>query len=408
MNSKNTFKFLYGMILNIGIYIPYCLLFDATIGLAPKAFIFYLSIVNLIIYIWMENKEIKGKYILFITVTVFFLSIFIVYGMSEYLLYGLFSLTQITILMNNNYSYVNRDYFKRSIKLLIYGLLGSSLLYLVVSKATISYLGKFYIIFIFFSIILLRRARGYQYKVKDKEKIKNDILSVGIVLLITNEGIYSLIIDVIGFIYKSIYFILEKGIYLMVYIFSKLYFLIESMLKDVKVNNVDASQEPTEPKKYIEQIELSNPMISFIIRTIILVIIIFVLYKIIKIIIIKYKKVNIVLEEDVIEEREGIKVVKKQSLIDIIKNKFKVKNEDNRIILTFKKVEQQFYKKQIFNKSMTATQLYKVGKNNIESKENLETIVKIYNEAKFSNHIMSEEKIEIVENAYKELKRELS
>ncbi|SHK60225.1 hypothetical protein SAMN02745163_04109 [Clostridium cavendishii DSM 21758] len=403
MNNKIIFKFLYGIIIALGVYIPYSQIISATIKLEPNENIFFLVALVTLIYVFLDDKNIKNNIILFSPILMFIVGI-LIFNSSEYLIYIGVPVIQITFLIKTSYTYINRNYFEDNIKKIIYILLLSSILYLVVENEMIRHLGKFYFIFIFFSLILLRRARLYQYKLKDKNIYKKDIIAFLIVLILTIDRIYEVILELIGILLFKLNFVIDKILYVIVYIGQSIYDWFISIFGETHKPNYNLKRQPTgtsEEKKEIAKQSLDPT----ILKILFILILIFIIYKIVKFT--GKKRLKLYDTEGEEEERERLEVSNKKSILKNLQYKFLNYKNENKVIFIFYKVEKAFYKKNIFNKTMTATQMYKVGKNSISSKEELKLVANVYNEVKFSNHNIDARVVENVEKAYEKIKKEI-
>jgi hypothetical protein len=98
----------------------------------------------------------------------------------------------------------------------------------------------------------------------------------------------------------------------------------------------------------------------------------------------------------------------KKNVLSILKKAFRMNNTiKEKILNSYRDFEKITQKAEIYNPTMTATQLKDKTKANIESHSYLDEMTDIYNEVKFSNYEAREEDLDLVRKSLDNVKENL-
>lgn len=268
---------------------------------------------------------------------------------------------------------------------------------------------KFYIMFLISLILVMREARSYTYKMKDKKSFITNIMLCVFILILSFDKVFNLLSSLIKAAFHFINLGLTRFIDLIGIIIAKPMNFIMEYLKPVmnkasKNLNIKITDDVIKNNK----VKPPNPIIfpdwvKTSLKILIAAVIFFIVYKMI----LKYKYNGDGNSKDIEEEREKIRKstkVKKNLFEKFFKDVFVKRELKNQILYVYRKFEEKTYAKGIFKKHMTASQLKNVSKAYLESHENINSITNIYNEAKFSSHDSEEEKVKTMKESYKKIK----
>ena len=147
------------------------------------------------------------------------------------------------------------------------------------------------------------------------------------------------------------------------------------------------------------------PLLIFTFKILILLLILYGIYKILLRFTSKIKNPS-----EFVEEKERItRGRKKKTRIKDILGRFFQGGGSNRdkILSKYKELEKVAAEVDIYKPHMTATQLKNVIKIKLDNSDNLDEMTEVYNEAKFSLHDMTEKQVEVVKRAHNNIKRQL-
>ena len=147
------------------------------------------------------------------------------------------------------------------------------------------------------------------------------------------------------------------------------------------------------------------PMLILAFKILILILILYIIYKFLSRFRSKTKKYNGFVEE---KERIVRKKNKKHWVKDLFGKIFQGGGSNrDKILYTYKGFEKITEEADIYKPYMTATQLKNVTKINVDNFDNLDEMTEVYNEAKFSIHDMTEEQVEQVKKGHNNIKKQL-
>jgi len=111
-------------------------------------------------------------------------------------------------------------------------------------------------------------------------------------------------------------------------------------------------------------------------------------------------------KEKILREKKN-KNNKEGNFSKFIKNFIGKPDVKTQILNVYLKFEKKMSDKEIYKSHMTAGQLSSVAKTKIADKEAINSITRIYNEAKFSNHQISEKNAEIIKLNYENIRKKV-
>jgi hypothetical protein len=272
---------------------------------------------------------------------------------------------------------------------------------------------KFHILYIIMIIILMRETRRYVYAVKSNTSmVTNIIIGISVVALSLDYA-NEIIAKLLDMLMKLASFILFIIVTILTEIFGGPISAISEKLRELilkrkgfipKQSGIDRNLKKQPILTEYKSIELP-PVLILVFKILILLLILYVLYKFLSRFRSKTKIYN-----GFVEEKESI--VKKRSKKHWAKDLFGKFFEGggsnrNKILYTYKGFEKITEEADIYKPYMTATQLKNVTKINVDNFDNLDAMTQIYNEAKFSMHDMTEEQVKQVKKGHSNIKKQL-
>lgn len=272
-----------------------------------------------------------------------------------------------------------------------------------------------YIIMGTLSILILRESRNYTYKIRSKvsRKINTSIIICSLIIMIEpiNNIIYGIIVAMKDFLVS----ILEKITYYPLLLVGN---IIDILLNNTNVpnNNIekeaikkvlfDSAQRNSETISPLVQLLLKILRYSVIFICILLLglIIVYLGRKVYKFIIADNKDIS---KDDKpkkeYDEIQKIERKKKKKKLDML-----MSSKESRNVLNIRKIYRKFLKQctdmKIFKVYMSSTALSNILKVKIKNNKDVDEISKIYNEAKFSNHFISDSMVDRIKKAYEKVK----
>ena len=376
-----------------------------------KLFLITLSIVFFTQY--LNSKKLKKLLVLLVPLAFSIFASFIFFKGQSILLNTIFLLFMIFVTYSMEEANIDHSQYKEDITKSIVALL---LIWLISFSLGIDFVNaiyKFHILYIIMIIILMRETRKYVYAVKsNKSMVTNIIIGISIFTLSLDYAnniiskLLELIVELASFILFVIVVILTK-------IFGGPVSAISEKLKELiskrkgfippqRMVDGNLKTQPAVPE--YKGIELP-PVLILVFKVLILLLILYVIYKFLSRFRRKTKIYN-----GFVEEKE--RIVKKKNKKHWAKGLFgKIfegggSNRD-KILHTYKGFEKITEEAGIYKSYMTATQLKNVTKINVDNFDNLEEMTEFYNEAKFSIHDMTEKQVEQVKKAHSNIKKQL-
>lgn len=298
------------------------------------------------------------------------------------------------------------DKIKMLLKLLCVAGVLTSMFYLFGEYKNIELLYKAYIVFFFVSIIFLREGRNYNYNIESKKNILVDLFILLSIFVLSSKKLFSLFFSAISFIfghvYEAFFFVIEKLVIYVLYPIIKIIGdFIKSIFPKVKYPDIANSQKSSNHTSLDDYRKIKNDLVGRInlsqgekifLGFLVVFIICLIIFKVIK-----KQKFTKEVEENVVEEREVIEEEKPKDKQKegLFKRLNKLLFTDNRckIMLLYQKLLQKAFKRGIYKKHMTPTSLKNILCSKGFPRESLDGLTSIYNEAKFSNHAITEEMV---------------
>lgn len=272
---------------------------------------------------------------------------------------------------------------------------------------------KFHILYIIMIIMLMRETQRYVYHIKNKTSmVTNIIIGISVLTLSLDyageivKGLLDMLKDLINFVLIIIITLLSKILGGFVSGSRLVNWKDGKILGEPTISNGAVIGGKSIDKPGILTNELQQqPMLILVFKIVILLIILYMLYKFLTRFRSKEKTYN-----GFIEEKERIvRGNKKKHWIKGLFGKISSGGGSNRdkILYTYKGFEKITKQADIYKTYMTATQLKNVTKVNVSNFDNLEEMTAFYNEAKFSVHDITEEQVQRVKNGHRNIKRQL-
>lgn len=276
------------------------------------------------------------------------------------------------------------------------------------------------IIYLILMVITMRETMGYCYNIKSSKvnKIIN-ISLISLALLTTQEFFYNIFVNIVTILYRGFEFVIELIIDIIVKIIEipmiwainalqKLFNGREGVIEDIFGRLDEGSKNSANIKEIAPEVVTLSPTFIFIMKVIVTIVLILIVSSIIKRII---KGTNLNRDngyteiiEDIDQKDPGYKKV-----IDKIKKIFRKKGTPREEVLyKYSEFVEVANKKEIFKTYMTPKQLSNIVKIKVDNCMEVDEVTDMYNEAKFSTHIINkayEQKVEkYVDNINKNIK----
>jgi hypothetical protein len=314
---------------------------------------------------------------------------------------------------------INYEVYKYRIKKFIYILIVLGGILSLVNKGLAQNVLRFYLIYLISAIIVLRETRKFASRINDKKSLIVNLAITLSVILLSMDKIYNFLTMVFSYVWLGISFALTEitlGIaYILIYIFRKplnfiAAFIQRLMLKYLakkppEIQNVNNKNIP----ELLEKDSSNVIVVVFLalLKIIIVIIIVYLMFKAFD----TYGKKNSndegeVQKEKILREKKNKK--NKEGNLSKFMKLFKGKLDVRAQILNvYLKFEQKMSDKGIYKLHMTAGQLSSVAKTQIDDTEAINSITKIYNEAKFSNHEIPEKNVKTAKLNYESLQKKV-
>lgn len=401
----------------IAIFIIYSMISNGFGQMTPGYLDFLIALFIMIIMQILEYRNANRYVIILLPLFMSFLGFFLLHGREDFIPYSVLGLiTGLSLPRYDAESISSYKYILKNLKISLFMLIGSLVLYLKVDKLYGDTLLRYYIAFLVIGIITLREGRKFDYDIKRKRQ--DDIANLSIliaVIIISSNFVYNIFKTIFLSIFKIIGFASEKILVGFVYIISAplnavinyIQNLLERNAGNPNVQISDKKDGLEELKEIVNGQQVSYIIIENIIKVIIIIGILYLIYFVIK----KYRYGKVIKEEGIVEIREKISVEnppKKKSVKDKLKDIIRTKTLNEKILNIYKDFEKVTFKKGWFKPYMTPRQLYKITRIHIEEKKKIKYITKIYNEAKFSSHEISDDEFRKYKEYYGDIKDKIN
>lgn len=376
-----------------------------------KLFLITLSIVFFVEY--LSSKELKKAIVIMLPLGLSIVSSFMFFKGQSLLINTIFLLFMILLTYSMDKSPIEYSKYKQDINKSMIVLLLVWIISFTLGTEFVNNIYKFHILYIIMIIILMRESRRYVYDVKGKNSMATNIVIAVAVLTLSLDYASKIVAELLNLLMKLASFILVIITNILTKIFGEPLGAISDKLKELILKrNIFNTGETVVNKKFSEEpifteykcIEVP-PVIIFVFKIIILLVILYIIYKFIS----RFKSETKVYN-GFVEEKE--RIVRKSSKKHWVRDLFgKVfygggSNRD-KILSTYKGFEKITAEVDIYKPYMTATQLKNVTKINVDNFENLEEMTQVYNEAKFSTHDMTQMQVEQVKKGHNNIKKQL-
>ncbi|MGV8983938.1 hypothetical protein [Clostridium sp.] len=273
---------------------------------------------------------------------------------------------------------------------------------------------RFHILYIIMIIILMRETRRYVYAVKSNtSSVTNVIIGVS-VLALSLDYANKIIVWLLDISIKLLSFILGLIVEFLIVIFGGPVSFIIQKIKGILMKSENqymlknsAMEKTLNKQPNMVKYKAANlpPVLLIFFKILIALIILYIIYKVLS----RIKKETKVYS-DFVEEKERMVNKRKKGhwVKDLFGNMFKSGGSNrDKILSTYKGFEKITEEANIYKTYMTATQLKNVTKINVDNFDDLDEMTELYNEAKFSLHPMTQEKVEKVKRGRNNIKKQL-
>ncbi|GFP73996.1 hypothetical protein [Clostridium fungisolvens] len=403
MNLYNFIKILYGILVSTFAFVISSILLNVIGGVTPSFYMYLITVVFMFLFYYMISKSNKSKLIVAIHNLLYFIVLYCIFGKSSNLSLQMIVIIQELLLLSVEGISITRDFYRNRLKSLIIGLIIGMFFTLFESKQVTTFLYPFYILFFLTGILLLRASRAFQYKLSSSKRVKTYIFILVLSLVLFNPYIYGLAIDTLGILYEKFQWIIVKVLYivslLLMYPMKVIQLLFQS--KNISDVSIKMTNIPYEDQKLVQS---DNTFILSVIKILFFIGIVIIILYMFKFVLNRRKFKH--------KSKEQLFGIERESLEDYLKKKdSSIKNNwigrKGKILEMFYDIQKETYKKNIFKKSMTASQLLNISKPYIDGDEEFKYIVDCYNETKFSSHEVSDEILNKTREKYKILKKKI-
>lgn len=375
-----------------------------------KLFLITLSIVFFTQY--LSNKKLKNMFMILVPSVVSMLVSFICFKEQAIFINLIFLLFMILLTYSLKDANINHSQYRNDIRKSMGVLAFIWLISFALGADFVNTMYRFHILYIIMIVILMRETRRYVYSVKNNTSMATNII-IGIsVLSLSLDYANKVFAQLFHMIAKILSFILFIIVSILTRIFAGPVARLSEQLRKLILKRkafIPAQGVDGQPKKQpiipeYKGIELP-PVLILVFKVLILLLILYAIYKFLSRFRDKTK-----IYTGFIEEKE--RIVRKKNKTHWVKDLFgKIfegsKNNRDKILYTYKGFEKITEEAEIYKSYMTATQLKNVTKINVDNVDNLEEMTRVYNEAKFSTHDMTEEQVEQVKKGHSNIKKQL-
>lgn len=372
-----------------------------------KLFLITLSIVFFQQY--LSSKELKKTIVIIVPLGLSILVSFIFFKGQSLLLNTIFLLFMILITYSMDKSSIEYFKYKEDIIKSMVILLLIWIISFILGIDFVNAIYRFHILYIIMIIILMRETRRYVYDVKG-----NNSMLVNIIIAVS---VLTLSLDYAGKIISKILELLMNLAGFILLILTKIFGVpvgaltekLKALIIKRKVFNIAADRAASKTHEQIVDASYNSitvpPAIIFAFKILILLVIVYIIYKFISRYSSKTKKYDGFEEQ---KERIVRKKSKKHWVRDLVGKIFEGGgNNRDKILYSYKGFEKTTEEADIYKPYMTATQLKNVTKINVDNFDNLEEMTQVYNEAKFSLHEMTQVQVEQVKKGHSNIKKQL-
>ena len=363
---------------------------------------------------YLNNIKLKVNLLIVTTLGVSVVTCFIFFKGQTVLLNTIFLLFMALITHSLEDSSIDYSQYKQDIGKSMIALAFIWIISFTLGNEFVNAMYRFHILYIIEIIVLMRETRRYVYAVKNNKSLVTNIVIGIAVLILSLDYARKLIAKLLELLMNLASFILVIITSVLTNIFGRpVAYITEVLRKFVSssknefitkgtIMDKNLNKQPVMTK--YESIVLPPQLLTFL-KIIILLLILYGIYKFLSKFTSKTK-----IHNGFVEEKE--RIVKKRHKNHWVKNiirKIFEQNKSNRekILYTYKEFEKTTQGANIYKPYMTATQLKNVTKINVKNFDSLDDMTQVYNEAKFSLHPMTQENVERVKKGHINIKKQL-
>jgi len=416
MSWYRQIKVLYTISSNTFLFIIFGSLLSGFLGEKVHYELFLLSLFSAFFMVYMLEKTTKPVISAAAALIISEVILFIINYKTSFIISSIYICFILLITYINEQQEVNYEVYKFRAKQAIVVLVILGFICTAARLNIQQLLLKFYLIFLIATSILMREARNYYYSLKNKRSFITNIAITAGVIFISLDSVFNIILICLRFLVNIVYKGLEELTGLIVIVINKPLEIVINYLRRKFSGNLNSFKNIniTPNKQQLNNDKAaniaSNPVwniwLSNVIKIILLFAVIYFAYKLIS----NLKWAKRRNSKETVLEREKLSKEKNYNAYSIknaLKNILKISDLREQAINVYKKFEQKTNEKGIFRKHMTAKQLENITKAYIEKPEGIKNLTDIYNEAKFSTHKLSSEKLETMKESFTRVKKQL-
>lgn len=413
MSWYRQIKTLYTISTNMFFYMIWAILSSLLLGNKVDYRLYFISLASAFLMEYLISKF-KSKAV--INVIPAFMGILAVYIVSEGIniilnsIFIIFILIMTDMMAEEDINYeAYKDRGKQSLMIMI----GVGLLIPLVDIRLSQSILKFYIIFLISIIVVMREARSYSYKLRNKKSLVINIMISLTVLLMSLDSVFTAFTNLLKNIFNLILLLADKIIDLIGAVMNKPLVMIIGILSKIMLKGQDRTNDINlrsanryKPKVNWENSSAFSEWVKTSFKVFIILIVFYIVYKMVE----KYRYKHYKKNDAIVEEREKItrrRDKKENFLKRLIKNIFRPSDLREQILDIYRRFEEKNFERGFFKKHMTAKQLSNVTKAYVEEPDGISLITDIYNEAKFSKHEATDEKVQSIKKEFNKVKKQL-
>ncbi|SHE70276.1 hypothetical protein [Clostridium fallax] len=408
MGGYSSIRLIYGVIVSTLIFILTLFSIGRLQGLQVSYYLYLIMLFNVIVFCYLDNKNISQKLIYLINFITFFILNVIVYGFNDKVIYSIYSIILTNIMLKDREHAVSREKYLSNLNIILIILVIAIPVIFLVNYDNKLLIEKLYVLEFILSIVLLRTSRTYQFKLDKKNTNRNTILITIFLFIMTSQWVIEKLSIFFNYLYKQMYKVLDLFIFIISEVFKFIYNKMPNIIKNKGEIIVKVENDVNNNYNKMQYIGEENYWINIAVNILFVIFILLIVIAIIKLVFKLYRDKNIKFEngEEIIRERIINKSKSKRSLRSILLKNNK-KTDKEKILMMFSKLEKLILNKKIFNQSMTATQIYKVMLTKIDRSEEFLYIIEKYNEVKFSKKELEKEDLKIFIKNYNIVKDDI-
>ena len=408
MGGYSSIRLIYGVIVSTLIFILTLFSIGRLQGLQVSYYLYLIMLFNVIVFCYLDNKNISQKLIYLINFITFFILNVIVYGFNDKVIYSIYSIILTNIMLKDREHAVSREKYLSNLNIILIILVIAIPVIFLVNYDNKLLIEKLYVLEFILSIVLLRTSRTYQFKLDKKNTNRNTILITIFLFIMTSQWVIEKLSIFFNYLYKQMYKVLDLFIFIISEVFKFIYNKMPNIIKNKGEIIVKVENDVNNNYNKMQYIGEENYWINIAVNILFVIFMLLIVIAIIKLVFKLYRDKNIKFEngEEIIRERIINKSKSKRSLRSILLKNNK-KTDKEKILMMFSKLEKLILNKKIFNQSMTATQIYKVMLTKIDRSEEFLYIIEKYNEVKFSKKELEKEDLKIFIKNYNIVKDDI-